>query len=197
MTKQSDCWQTPLCLFYELDKEFNFDIDLCATKENSKCRDFCENYLEDQWGFINEKGLYVSHRLWTAAHNCAFMNPPYSNPEPFIQKAWEDSKYCKIVCLVKCDPSAKWWGTFWEYGENIRCVRCMHIENSYEEPESNDECDVSGHYYSKYHGPKLGCEVRFFPKRIKFDPPLGSDMTKKNSGPAFGCALVIMNRTGL
>ncbi len=72
-----------------------------------------------------------------------FMNPPYSCPKPFIEKAWDDSRYCRIVCLVKCDPSTKWWGTFWDYGLGLK----------------------------HYNGAKQGCQVRFFPKRIKFDPP--------------------------
>ncbi len=35
--KLSDQWQTPQWLFDELNQEFNFDIDLCANSENSKC----------------------------------------------------------------------------------------------------------------------------------------------------------------
>lgn len=158
--KLSDQWQTPGWLFDELNKQFNFDIDLCATKENSKCSSYCIDYLLEDFSSYDREDNII-----------CFMNPPYSNPRPFIEKAWEDSKHCKIVCLVKCDPSTKWWATFWEYGENIRCVRCMHIEKSDIDPPGNDQCDIDGCDYASYHGPKPGCGVRFFPKRIKFDPP--------------------------
>ena len=126
MTKLSDQWQTPDWLFQELNNEFHFDIDLCATEDNHKCKNWCHDYL-----------AFEARDL---APTC-FMNPPYSNPKPFIEKAWEDSKHCKIVCLVKCDPSTQWWATFWQY---------------------------SGPWY---RGPKPGCQVRFVPKRIQFDPP--------------------------
>ncbi|HXS60809.1 MAG TPA: DNA N-6-adenine-methyltransferase [Candidatus Sulfopaludibacter sp.] len=43
LTKLSDEWRTPQWLFDELNKEFNFDIDLCATKENSKCKNYYTN----------------------------------------------------------------------------------------------------------------------------------------------------------
>lgn len=84
--KQSDAWETPKWLFDELDSEFDFVIDLCATRDNTKKLDFCEDYLD-----------YVASEQ---QYQCAFMNPPYSNPKPFIVKAWEDSKYHKIVILV-------------------------------------------------------------------------------------------------
>lgn len=190
MTKRSDEWQTPAWLFEELNKEFNFDIDLCATAENSKCDSYCENYL-----IQNIKGC-----------RSAFMNPPYSNPKPFIEKAWEDSKHCKIVCLVKCDPSTRWWSTFWLYSS------------------------IFG--YLDNNGPKPGCTVRFFPKRIKFIPPpeaynkkcvmcdgegsyipydkteleecyfcggkrIYYDKLQGRNGPTFPCALIIFDRRGL
>ena len=107
-----------------------------------------------------------------------FCNPPYSNPKPFIEKAWEDSKHCKIVCLVKCDPSTKWWSTFWDYGKTM-CHNCL-IGTGYIEkldmsiPSTVRCCDVCGKNKGTckvYNGPKPGCTVRFFPKRIKFDPP--------------------------
>jgi phage N-6-adenine-methyltransferase len=110
--KTSDCWQTPQAIFDELDAEFHFDIDLCASKDNSKC----VYYYSEEKSYLSEEVLPITSR------QCAFMNPPYSNPRPFIEKAGEDSKRCKIVCLVKCDPSTRWWATFWEYG--VECPQC-------------------------------------------------------------------------
>lgn len=142
--KESDEWQTPKWLFNDLNGRHGpFDIDLCATSKNSKCNLFYKDYLNDLLG-QSKQSHYDSAQLSLHDINivdqqvrAAFMNPPYSNPKPFIEKAWEDSQYIKIVCLVKCDPSTKWWSTFWDYE----------------------------------FGPKPGCQVFFFPKRIKFDPP--------------------------
>lgn len=169
-TKQSDSWETPQWLFDELNQEFNFNIDLCATADNSKCTKYCRDYFSNRvdknW---NCNGLAYYDVADFREFNAAFMNPPYSNPRPFIEKAWEDSKYCKIVCLVKCDPSTKWWATFWDY---------------------------------ELHRPKPGCEVRFLPKRVKYDPPASLHEAYEFSkrvgcrlpGPTFPSAILIFDR---
>jgi len=193
--KLSDCWQTPQWLFDELNEEFSFDIDLCATKENNKCPFFYSNYLKDTPAtavhvFSKESFKRHAERLGLKS---AFMNPPYSNPKPFIEKAWEDSKHCKIVCLVKYDPSTKWWATFWNYEDVLECWSCS---SKFKEPFDIYriyECLHCGGGSINLHliGPKPGCEVRFFSKRIKFVAPKGLN---GSSGPTFPCALVIMDR---
>lgn len=221
--KLSDSWQTPKWLFDELNKEFHFDIDLCAITENSKVRYFANDYLNN---IFQDSCAAESYRhsydlnFYREEFKTAWMNPPYSNPKPFIEKAWEDSKYCKIVCLVKCDPSTKWWATFWNYEDCYYCIGC------------EGKCkgnDCTGNIIRLTNEPKPGCEVRFFPKRIKFDPPKGLDLKcdcwaglklinegaldgttryidcpkckgkgiKQLSGPTFPCALIIMDRRGL
>lgn len=211
----NDSWRTPDDLFNVLDKggkfqnvefePFNFDIDLCATAENSKCDAYYEDYLTAK---------YID---W----DCAFMNPPYSNPRPFIEKAYSDSKYCKIVCLVKADPSTKWWATFWNYNHETFCrENRTHFDQMH---LSCPKCKGTCRYV--YSEPKPGCEIRFFPKRIQFDPPIelvnsgevwkvkgkwvqkcskmvcivgciecGGKGYKTLSGPTFSSALIIMDR---
>ena len=39
-TSNKDDWETPQDLFDELNKEFNFDLDPCASKENAKCPNY-------------------------------------------------------------------------------------------------------------------------------------------------------------
>jgi hypothetical protein len=80
------------------------------------------------------------------------------NAKKLIPQLWEDSRYCKIVAIVKCDPSTQWWSTFWNYGSWVECgceAGCS-------------DCEATNTIY--YRGPKPGCEVIFFPKRIQFDP---------------------------
>ena len=166
MTKQSDQWQTPQWLFKQLNDEFHFDVDLCATKENSKCDLFMVDYLNDIIEHKTNKNLYQV----LLNDKICFMNPPYSNPKPFIEKAWEDSQYCKIVCLVKCDPSTRWWATSWNY--DTRCPFCIYGD-VYCKAENKDSivCNKCHGNFNNYNGPKPGCEVRFYEKRIQFDPP--------------------------
>lgn len=49
----SDEWETPIDLFNILNKEFQFNLDPCATDENHKCNKYYtkeENGLKPSWG---------------------------------------------------------------------------------------------------------------------------------------------------
>ena len=37
-SSKTDMWETPQDLFDELDKEYHFDLDVCAIPENAKCK---------------------------------------------------------------------------------------------------------------------------------------------------------------
>ena len=103
--KLSDLWQTPAWFFDKLNKEFRFDIDLCASDHNNKTEIYCGDFLAEET-LLWEGGALLQS---------GFMNPPYSNILPFVKQAWEVSKYMTIVCLLKVDPSTKWWAVFWDY----------------------------------------------------------------------------------
>lgn len=48
-------WATPQDFFDNLDAEFNFDIDVCATPENAKCERFFteeQDGLSKSWGGV-------------------------------------------------------------------------------------------------------------------------------------------------
>jgi len=92
----SDQWQTPQSLYDFLDKEYGFLIDACATAENTRCLNFFKDCLAVDWKEEAEK-LFGPKYVKKGA---IFMNPPYSDPELFLQKAWESSKGIKVVCLV-------------------------------------------------------------------------------------------------
>ena len=81
-------WSTPQDFFDELDKEFNFTLDPCATSENAKCNKYFtveDNGLKQDW-----------------SNDVVFMNPPYGREIKYwVQKAYEESqKGAKIVCLI-------------------------------------------------------------------------------------------------
>ena len=53
ISSESDEWATPQDLFDELDAEFNFNLDPCATEQNAKCEKFYtlqDNGLSHSWG---------------------------------------------------------------------------------------------------------------------------------------------------
>ena len=52
-SRNSDEWATPEKIYAELDAEFHFDLDPCATAENSKCKRYFDkrtNGLSKNWG---------------------------------------------------------------------------------------------------------------------------------------------------
>ena len=70
-------YETPQWLFDELDKEFHFTLDVCATSQNAKCDRY---FTEDEDGLIQD---------WTG--ETVFCNPPpYSNVQ---QTAWVKKCY--------------------------------------------------------------------------------------------------------
>jgi hypothetical protein len=49
----TDLWETPQEFFDELDKEFHFTVDVCATPENAKCAKYFtpeQDGLKQKWG---------------------------------------------------------------------------------------------------------------------------------------------------
>lgn len=102
--KESDLWETPQDLFDSLNAEFLFNIDLSADNHNYKCRRWCQDIFS-----FEPDGHTTS----------GFMNPPYSNPYPFVEKALEISEKMLVVCLLKVDPSTKWWALFWDYENHL------------------------------------------------------------------------------
>jgi phage N-6-adenine-methyltransferase len=93
-SSKSDEWETPQKLFYELDQEFDFYVDLAATKENTKCPFWLDDSLNQPWHTVK------SHWMW--------LNPPYSKSKEFIKKAYEESlKGANIVMLLPARTDTK------------------------------------------------------------------------------------------
>lgn len=70
-------WATPQDFYDKLDKEFNFTLDPCSTKENAKCKKF---YTKE------DDGLSKS---WEG--ETVFMNPPYGREIKYwIEKAYTE-----------------------------------------------------------------------------------------------------------
>lgn len=54
-TSNSDEWATPQALFDELNEEFNFNLDVCATSENHKCETYFTKEIDglsQNWGGV-------------------------------------------------------------------------------------------------------------------------------------------------
>ena len=95
-SSKTDLWATPQEFFDKYDKIFNFEVDVCATKENAKCDKF---FTQEDDGLSQE---------WEGV---CWMNPPYGRDiGKWMKKAYESSlEGATVVCLVPSRTDTKWW----------------------------------------------------------------------------------------
>lgn len=99
-----DMTQTPLYLFRALDLEFNFALDAAALPETA----LCEKYLTPD---IDALGVNWSDFISPSLRApWAWLNPPYSNIGPWVEKAIEQQgRGIGTVMLVPQDTSTEWY----------------------------------------------------------------------------------------
>lgn len=95
----TDLWSTPQDTFDELDREFNFTLDVCATPENAKCKAF---YTKE------EDGLKQS---WQVAEGSIWMNPPYGRDiKHWVKKAYDSSLSLETLWYASYRLEQTWLG---------------------------------------------------------------------------------------
>lgn len=52
-SSNTDMWATPQDFFDKLDREFHFNLDVCATPENAKCKRF---FTQEKDGLLQNWG---------------------------------------------------------------------------------------------------------------------------------------------
>ena len=97
---EGDNLETPPWLFERLNRRFRFTWDAAASAENSKCGPITD-CLNVSWLDMSQDGT-------------VFMNPPYSDPAPFLEKAANAALFYHVptVALLKGDPSTRWWNAW-------------------------------------------------------------------------------------
>jgi phage N-6-adenine-methyltransferase len=108
-TSRTDEWATPPETFKELDREFGFDLDVCATHENAKC---------DRYFTRDDNGLA---QPWAGV---CWMNPLYGREiGQWMRKAKASADAgATVVCLVPARTDTAWWHDYATKGE-IRFIR--------------------------------------------------------------------------
>lgn len=106
-SSQTDLWATPQYLFEELDSEFHFTTDVCATPDNAKCKQF---YTQEMDGLKQE---------WTGVCWC---NPPYGRELPKWVKKASDAK-CTVVMLIPARTDTKWFHDYIYGKTEIRFIK--------------------------------------------------------------------------
>ena len=110
-SSETNEWATPKYVFDELNDEFNFKLDPCATKENAKTEKFFT---------IEDDGL---SQEWT---DTTFMNPPYGREiKRWVKKAFEESlKGTVVVCLIPARTDTSYWHEYiFEKACEVRFVK--------------------------------------------------------------------------
>jgi len=107
----SDEWATPQWLFDELNNEFAFEVDACASEDNHKCDQyFTKDFdgLKQEWG-----GLRV------------FCNPPYSQISEWVEKAFRETRTdgTITVMLIPSRTDTRYFHNFIYQRAEIRFVK--------------------------------------------------------------------------
>lgn len=111
-SSQTDEWATPQWLFDELDAEFHFDLDPCATDENHKCAKY---YTKADDGLAKN---------WDG--QSVFCNPPYGRQiGKWVRKAYEEAQKpgTTVVLLVPARTDTKWFHEYIYGKAEIRFIR--------------------------------------------------------------------------
>lgn len=128
-TKESirDLWQTPKWLFDYYHRRFDFKMDVAASPENTFVKG---NYWTDKENALDQN--------WSVWGN--WCNPPYSNINPWVEKAIEELKRgCLTVMIIPADTSAKWFKLAFE-----NCSECHFISGRIAFINSETQKPVSG-----------------------------------------------------
>lgn len=111
-SSKSNEWTTPQHLFDELNQEFNFTLDPCATEENAKC---------SKHFTIEDDGL---SKDWS--NDVVFMNLPYGREiKKWIKKTYEESlNGATVVCLIPARTDTMYWHDFiFDKADDIRFLK--------------------------------------------------------------------------
>jgi phage N-6-adenine-methyltransferase len=120
-SSKTDDHATPDDFFEELDKEFGFVLDVCATVQNSKCQNY---FTKEEDGLLRD---WVHEAFDTTGHVDAaiWMNPPYGREiGKWVQKAYEEAqKGATVVCLLPARTDTKWFQDYCLPYAELRFVR--------------------------------------------------------------------------
>lgn len=106
-SSNTDLWETPQDFFYQLNEEFQFDLDVCALPENAKCKRFFTP---------KDNGLLMP---WDGICWC---NPPYGREiGKWVKKASEC--FNTVVMLLPARTDTKWFHDYIYNKAEIRFVK--------------------------------------------------------------------------
>ena len=110
--EKNDSWETPQELFEQACVKYNVNptLDVCATAQNAK---FPKYYT------INHNAL---SQEWNESF---FMNPPYSEIDTWMAKAYEQHKKYNVdgIILVFAKTGTQWWHRYVEGKADVHFIQ--------------------------------------------------------------------------
>lgn len=109
-SSKTDLWATPQSFFDDLNKEFSFEVDVCATAENTKCDTY---YTKEQDGLVMP---------WRGTCWC---NPPYGREiGKWVKKAHDSARGgATVVMLLPARTDTKWFHEYIYNKSEIRFIK--------------------------------------------------------------------------
>jgi len=94
-------WETPQELFDQLDEEFHFSLDACASPQNAKC-----THYFGLSGLCGAGCWAYWRRVWC--------NPPYGRHiGRWVEKGYKEAQRgCIVVMLLPVRPDTHWWRVY-------------------------------------------------------------------------------------
>ncbi|ACQ51714.1 phage N-6-adenine-methyltransferase [Clostridium botulinum] len=109
----TDLWATPQDFFDKLNKEFDFDLDPCATHKNAKCSKYFTKEID---------GLKQDWQGYKV-----FCNPPYGRSiKDWVEKAYKESKKenTTVVMLIPARTDTRYFHEYiYNKAKEIRFVK--------------------------------------------------------------------------
>lgn len=110
-SSNSDEWATPEEIFNQLDDEFHFNLDPCASDTNYKCDKY---YTAENDGLSQDWG-----------GNRVFCNPPYSEIDKWVEKSYRESRHDNtlVVLLIPSRTDTRYFHNFIYQRAEIRFIK--------------------------------------------------------------------------
>lgn len=106
-SSKTDEWATPWDLFSKLDLLFDFERDVCASPNNTKCYYFFtkeDDGLKQDWG-----------------HKRVWCNPPYGKEiTKWVEKCYNHNGLAVMLLPVRTDT--RWWQSYINNNPNVHII---------------------------------------------------------------------------
>lgn len=105
-------WGTPQAFFDDLDKEFGFTLDPCATNKTAKCKTY---FTKKTNGLIQD---------WS--QNTVFCNPPYGGEiKHWVKKCYDESQKpdTTVVMLIPARTDTTYWHEYIFPNAEVRFIK--------------------------------------------------------------------------